>query len=166
MTSHKTNYNILTGNEGFIYNRIDKTVNYDSHFTNHILWLLEQLVISIKYNLNSTDEILISILPKLDIFSILDMIEKLFKNIRHNKNPSEKIAFDVGQVNSDNYTGLDLLNQSRSLLKSLQNQDSLILFQKYTEQIFQKFDSVYQLYLSIILLEISKNEELFEDEEN
>lgn len=164
MAQQKISYNILSGEQGNIYSSIDKTINYDQDFTNHVLWLLEQLLISIKYNLNpiSEQKINVSIFPKLDIILLLNLLENLFEKIL-NIEDSQKISFDVGQINLNNKTGYDLLNESKVHLKKLKFQGDLILFQIHINNIFLKFDIIYQLYLKIVLLEVEKNQEVYEN---
>lgn len=159
MTQQKVNYNILSGEQGIIYNNIDKTINYDQNYTSHILWLLEQLLISIKYNLNIIFEQKMN--PELDILLLLNLLENLFVKIL-NIQDSQKMSFDVGQVNLNNKTGYDLLNESKVYLKTLKSKEDLILFQNHINSIFLKFDVIYQLYLKIVLLEIEKNQEIYE----
>lgn len=168
-----------------------KDTLYDAHFTDGILFLLEQLLEGVRYNITNltrTKNFITGELtrqfdrPRLDVKTNLKLLKKLFEDILYTKNKNQIPGFDAGQLHLDPCSphdinsegshngncgtqryGIALLDDTRILLETLKGLSDIQFYVKYTEEIVELFEEVYELYIKLSEEQIDMNEEVYKD---
>lgn len=165
---------------------------YDTHFTDGILFLLEQLLEGVRdniTNLTRTKNFIHGEVvspwdnPRLDVKTNLILLKKLFEDILYTKNKNQRPGFDAGQLHMDPCSGnnnnifdssfhgncgtqrygIQLLDDTGRLLNTLKGLSDIQFFVKYSEEIVELFEEVYDLYIKLSEEQIEMNEEVYKD---